>query len=170
MRSKRSPRSNSEFAAADALGRRNSRLPRKNWCGVRLKQLVEDELAPYRSQTNASVEGPDLPLKREPAQALALALHELVTNAVRHGALSTGRGRVAVRWQAAGEIGSAQLKLVWQECGGPTITSPQRQGFGTDLIHRVLRRRLGGRAELSLHSTGAKCEIEVPLVRVACAA
>jgi two-component sensor histidine kinase len=126
MRSKRSPCWNGESAAADAIARRNFRFPR----GIRLRQLVEDELAPYRSQTNASVEGPDLLLKCEPAPTLPLAVHELVTNAVRFGALATGRGRVAVRWHAVGEISSAPLTLIWQECGGPP--PPRRSSAGSE--------------------------------------
>jgi two-component sensor histidine kinase len=85
----------------------------------------------------------------EPAQALAMVFHELVTNAVKYGALSTMRGRLVVRWQVAGEIGSAHLNLVWQEADGPTVTPPKRTGFGTRLINNVVHHELGrpGRAE-----------------------
>ena len=115
-----------------------------------------------------SLEGPDLSLLPDPTQALAMVVHELVTNAVKYGALSTASGRVAVRWEVAGEISSAQLNLVWQEAGGPVVaTRPQRKGFGTRLIHNIVVHELGGRVEASLTPTGAHYEIEVPLARVA---
>jgi two-component sensor histidine kinase len=110
-----------------------------------------------------SVEGPELALIPEPAQALAMVLHELVPNAVKYGALSTANGRVVVRWQVAGE----QLNFVWRETDGPTVATPKRQGFGTRLIHNIVHHELGGRVELSLPPPCVRCEIEVPLARVA---
>jgi hypothetical protein len=121
------------------------------------------ELAPYSSETNVSVEGPDLAVMPNSAQALGMVFHELATNAVKYGALSTANGRVIVRWQA----GSAQLSLVWQEEGGPTVATPKRRGFGSILIENVVRHELGGRLDLSLPPTGVRCEIDVPLARIA---
>ena len=167
MRSRYSRRRSFGFAAGDNLAGPEGRFERRKWKGIRLRELMEEELAPYRRATNASIEGPDLPLRREPAQALAIALHELVTNAVKHGALSTADGRVAVWWQVAGELGSARLNLVWQEADGPAVAAPQEQGLGSRLIRNILHHELGGRAELSLPPTGVRCAIEVPLARVA---
>jgi PAS domain S-box-containing protein len=150
-----------------ALARAQARFNRRNPNAFRLSELVEDEVAPYRSETNVSVEGPGLPLLPEPAQGLAMVLHELVTNAVKYGALSTAGGCVSVRWEVAGEMSAPQLTFVWQEAGGPTVIAPTRQGFGTRLIDTVVRHELGGRVELSLPPTGARCAIEVPLERVA---
>jgi PAS domain S-box-containing protein len=150
----------------NALARTHAHFSCSSRRGTRLRELIEHEFAPYRGQTNVCVEGPDLALNPEPAQALALVFHELVTNAVKYGALSTAEGRVAVRWQVAGEMGSAQLNLVWKEAGGPTVVTPKRQGFGTRLIHNILHHELGGRVELSLPPTGLRCEMEVPLARL----
>jgi two-component sensor histidine kinase len=124
----------------NALARTSARFSGGGRIG-RLRELIEDELAPYRSETNLCVEGPDLALDREPAQALALVLHELVTNAVKYGALSTANGCVVVRWQVAGE--TSQLSLVWQETGGPTVVAPERRGFGSRLIDSVVHHELG---------------------------
>jgi PAS domain S-box-containing protein len=171
-RSRASADSVDAFATAltdrlDALARAHARFIRRHPTGLPLKELVEDEVAPYRSQRNVSVEGPQLHLTPQPAQALAMVLHELVSNAVKYGALSTANGRVAVRWQVAGEIRSAQLSLVWQETDGPTVVGAKQRGFGTRLISNVVHDELGGRVELSLPPTGARCEIEIPLARVA---
>jgi two-component system, chemotaxis family, sensor kinase Cph1 len=154
----------------DALSRAHARFSQSHSTGVWLSELVEGELAPYRTDTNVSVEGPDLPLIPEPAQALTMVLHELVTNAVKHGALSAATGRVSVGWQVVGELSSALLNLVWEERGGPIVISSMRRGFGTRLIDNLVRHELGGRVELSLLPRGVHCEIEVPLARVAGAA
>jgi PAS domain S-box-containing protein len=151
----------------NALARSHARVSRGNWTIASLSELVKDELAPHLSDTNVSVEGPDLPLIPQRAQALTMVLHELVTNAVKYGALSTADGRVTVRWQVAGETDCAHLNLVWQEADGPTVVTPRRRGFGTRLIDNIVRYELGGRVDLSWPPTGARCEVEVPLVRVA---
>jgi two-component sensor histidine kinase len=166
-RSRRSADSVDALAAAitgglDALARAHTRFNQGNLKGIHLTELVDDELAPYRIDTNVSVEGPDLPLNPQAAQALTMVLHELVTNAVKYGALSTAEGRVVVRWQVAG----TEMNFVWQEMDGPAIVTPRRQGFGTRLIDNIVHHELGGRVELSLPSTGVRCEIEVPLARV----
>jgi two-component sensor histidine kinase len=147
----------------NALARTHVRFNGGSQMGGRLRELIEDELSPYRSQTNVCVEGPDLALRPEPAQALALVLHELVTNAVKYGALSTADGRVAVRWRVAGDTAAPQLSLVWEEAGGPIVVTPKRQGFGTRLIQNLLHHELGSRVELSLPPTGLRFEMEVPL-------
>ena len=154
----------------DALSRAHARSSQSNSTGVRLRELVEGELAPYRTNTNVSMEGPDLPLMPEPAMALTMVCHELVTNAVKHGAFSTAEGRVSVGWQVVGELSSAQLNFVWEETGGPVVVVPSRRGFGTRLIDNIVHHELGGRAERSLLPRGVRCEIEVPLARVAGAA
>jgi PAS domain S-box-containing protein len=149
----------------NALVRSHARLSRSNGKSATFRELLEDELTPHRSETNVWMEGPELPLNPESAHALAMILHELVTNAVKYGALSTTDGRVAVRWDVAGEISSAQLRLIWQESEGPTIATTKQQGFGTRLIHNIVQHELGGRSELSLPPTGARCDIEIPLAR-----
>jgi two-component system CheB/CheR fusion protein len=148
----------------DAMARTHTRLSRSD--STELRSLVEEELAPYRSETNACVEGPDLAISPEAARALGMVMHELATNAVKYGALSNDDGQVAVGWQLTGQDASVQLKLVWQETGGPPVAAPKRQGLGTRLIRDLLRHELGGQVELSLPPTGMRCEIEMPLARV----
>jgi PAS domain S-box-containing protein len=144
-----------------AMARAHARLSRGNSAGLR--EVVEDELAPYQSQTNATVEGPDVVLIPRAAQALGMVFQELATNAVKYGALSTAEGRVAVRWHLTGENCSAQLNVVWQEEGGPTVAAPKGEGFGTRLIQILLRHDLGGQVEQSFAPAGARCEFQIPL-------
>jgi PAS domain S-box-containing protein len=130
---------------------------------AKLRELVEEELAPYESQTSTIVEGPNVAIIPDASQALGMVFHELATNAAKYGALSTTEGRVAVRWRLTAENGSAQLSVVWHEEGGPTVVAPKREGFGTRLIQNLLRHDLGGHVELSFPPSGARCEFEIPL-------
>ncbi|SFJ57560.1 HWE histidine kinase domain-containing protein [Methylobacterium brachiatum] len=108
--------------------------------------------------------GPDLLIGPSAALSLALMLHELGTNAVKYGALSTETGRVAVRWEtgcdAAGDDG---FTLVWRESGGPPVAPPRRRGFGSRLIERGLAGAVGGRAELDFARDGLVCTLTAPL-------
>jgi PAS domain S-box-containing protein len=146
-----------------ALARAHARLTRSNWTGSALRELVEEELAPYRSPTNVSLEGPDAVLSPEAGQALGMVFHELATNAAKYGALSASEGQVTVRWQLTGDNDSAQLKVVWQEVGGPSVSVQGRQGFGSRLIRNLLRHELDAQVELSLAPAGVRCEMEIPL-------
>jgi two-component sensor histidine kinase len=93
-----------------------------------------------------------------------MALHELATNALKYGALSTPGGRVDVQWRVENDAtASEQMSIEWTERGGPTVTPPGRRGFGSDLIERGLARQFGGAAKLSFESTGLRCRIIAPL-------
>jgi two-component sensor histidine kinase len=149
-----------------AMARAHARLSRGNSKGAGLRELVKEELAPYQSQINATVEGPDLVIIPNAAQALGMVFQELATNALKYGALSTPAGRVAVRWELSGENGATQLNLVWQEAGGPSVAAPTREGYGTRLIRNLVRHELGGQVELRLAPAGVCCEFQLPLARV----
>src|SRR5690606_31493273 len=95
--------------------------------------------------------------------ALGLALHELATNAAKYGALSTGSGRIRVAWDLEHRDGRRQVRLRWQERGGPPVRPPTRHGFGTTLIKRSFEYELGGSADLSFASDGMRCEASFPL-------
>ncbi|TDH60501.1 PAS domain S-box protein [Dankookia rubra] len=160
-----------------ALARAHDRLSEGGWAaGAELRLLLETELAPYLSAAGpaagprAMLDGPPVQLEPGSAVALALALHEMVTNAVRHGALSTPAGRVEVRWQIAqfqSEYRSAEgarLRIEWLERGGPPLAGPPAQrGFGSRLLERNLPRQLGGEVELRFDPAGLQAAISVPL-------
>ena len=135
-------------------------LATSRWAGASLHTLVTDELKPYclRDKLRVSANGPDLTLKPQKAQLMAMALHELTTNAVKYGALSVPAGCVRVEWL----IGpNGKFILRWIEMGGPTVTPPTRQGFGTRVLDGALRGQLHGASRFDWRETGLVCEIEV---------
>ena len=148
------------MAAAHAL------LSESRWHGVGLTDLVRHQLAPYATAGNAAVSGPDVMLSAAETQALAMVIHELVTNAAKYGALSTPSGSVSLDWDhMPGTDGAARLLMTWHETGGPPVAAPSRPGYGTSLIRDLIPHELGGKVELELASAGVTCRIEIPLRR-----
>ena len=129
-----------------------------------LKELLERTLKPYSEGGTAIVieEGQTVPLETSRTTSLSLILHELATNAVKYGALSTETGTIHVRWQIE-EASARHLRLIWRESGGPSVTPPATTGFGTRLIEFAVRYDLGGRVELNYAPTGLVVEIVTPL-------
>jgi two-component sensor histidine kinase len=122
---------------------------------------VTSALAPHRSaDRRINISGPDVELQPKPALALALAVHELATNAVKYGALST-KGKVSVHWSNDAESG---FRFSWTESGGPTVVEPTRKGFGSRLIERILAADFGGDARTYYRPDGVVCELIAPLV------
>src|SRR5262249_35152480 len=137
------------MAAAHAL------LSKGRWHGVSVADLIRDQLAPYAMGANVTLDGPNVTLTAAAAQALAMVIHELVTNAVKHGALSRLGGRVSVDWAAAARpAGAARLTVEWREIGGPPVTSSIQSGFGTGLIRELIPHELGGTTDLAFDRDG----------------
>jgi two-component sensor histidine kinase len=122
-------------------------------------------VAPYRHrETNRFiVNGPELRLSPRMTLALAMALQELVTNAVKYGALSTDAGQVDITWTTGEKEDGPRLVLTWRERGGPTVRAPARRGFGTRLIERSLAEDLDGTVAIEFASTGVVCTVDAPL-------
>jgi len=134
------------------------------WRGADLMALVHSQLAPYATDANMTIAGTDITLDPSATQALAMVLHELVTNAVKHGALSIPGGRVSVSWEPRLNGNAARnLILVWREAGGPPVTTSNQPGYGTALIRELIPLELDGTVELVFASDGAHCRIEFPL-------
>ncbi len=147
-----------------ALARAHDVLTRENWEGAELREIIMQVLEPYRRLAGERFEirGPHLRLYPSMALALAMALHELATNASKYGALSVPRGRVSIRWTlTTGNL--PNLSLRWQENHGPSVLPPTRRGFGTKLIERSLASDLGGHVRLNYDPSGVICGIEAPL-------
>lgn len=144
-----------------ALARALSMLAQRRWEGAELRELLEGELAPFRNAAVAAdLEGPRVLVDAHQAQPLCMALHELATNAVKYGALSTPGGRVQVRWHVAG----GRLHLGWREVGGPAMSGPPAgRGFGSRVIEQTIQGQLGGRVERQWLPDGLACTITLPL-------
>src|ERR1700730_14346116 len=111
-----------------------------------MAELVRRELAAHASNSNTKVDGPEVMLNAEAGQAMAMVIHELVTNATKYGALSTQAGHVSVRWYRQLN-GSAQLVLVWQETGGPRVKA-RKSGYGTGVVRDLVAYEFGGTVDL----------------------
>jgi two-component sensor histidine kinase len=130
-----------------------------SWQGAEIGKLVDEELAPYSVGHQIALYGSKIQLQPATAQTLALALHELVTNSAKYGALSTLAGRLCIKW----EIQTDTLMLVWEESGGPEVQKPTSRGFGTRSVIASIESQLGGRAEFDWRSEGLICRLSVPL-------
>jgi PAS domain S-box-containing protein len=158
------------FAAAfsgrlAALAAAHTLLARARWSGARLHALIEELLAPHRESDRAgvSIEGDDVSLEPTAALTLGLALHELTTNAVRHGALTRPSGQIEIRAQVSAGGQGRRLLVTWCERGGPSIAAPPRHGFGLTLIERGLAYQLQGSAVLEFRPHGLRCTLDFPL-------
>jgi len=149
-----------------ALARAQTMLAEGRWRGADLRALLEGELAPFlHAGTRLAFGGPRVMVPAAAAQPLAMALHELATNAMKYGALSTEAGGLAVSWRVEpAEHGPPMLLLRWMETGGPAILRPPaRKGFGGRVLDGTIRSQLGGQVTLAWQPTGLVCEIAVPL-------
>ncbi|SOE01674.1 PAS domain S-box protein [Caenispirillum bisanense] len=143
-----------------ALARAHGLLATARWTGGDLRRLAEDELAPYldAAAERATLDGPAVTLAPDAVQPVAMILHELATNAVKHGALSGPTGRVAVAWHM-GEDGD--LRLTWEETGGPPVPgAPSRRGFGSGMIQRAAR-QLRGESAKDWRVGGVVCTVRI---------
>lgn len=139
-----------------ALANTHSLFAKSGWAGAELRTLVLQELSPY-GQTRFEVDGPDLAFEPLMAQALALCLHELTTNAAKFGALSVSAGRVRVAWSRPA---GGRLTLRWSESGGPLVERPTRRGFGTKMLDTFMEMK--GQIRQDWRPEGLLCEITMP--------
>lgn len=142
-----------------ALSRANALLSSERWKGAALADLVRGELRAHVESDAFTLNGPDLMLAAPAVQPIGMLLHELVSNAQRHGALSRPRGRVAVRWA---EEKDGSLSFDWRELGGPTVKAPARLGLGLVLSRQIIEEQLGGRLQLSWQPEGLALETRFP--------
>jgi PAS domain S-box-containing protein len=139
-----------------AMSNVHSLFVESRWIGAEVSAIAKQELAPYLDEQAARIhmEGPEIVLEPSAAQAVAVVLHELATNASKYGALSDAKGQIRLTWSRS----EGQLALRWTELGGPTVHAPEREGFGSRLIEGTIR-QLGGKARFDWRSEGLVCEI-----------
>jgi PAS domain S-box-containing protein len=127
------------------------------WAGAELHELVTQELAPYRrgDGTRVKIEGPNLLLEPNAAQTIAVVCHELATNAAKYGALSVADGRIVVAWTSTSD---GRLVLRWNETGGPPVTTPTREGFGTRVMEKMVQQSKG-EVRFDWRPEGLACEL-----------
>lgn len=148
-----------------ALAGAHDVLIRDSWEGATLDEVVGVALRPFGTEQAGrfACGGPTVHLTSRVALAFAMALHELATNAVKYGALSTDAGSVLLTWDILDGIGSDRLRFRWQESGGPTVTPPTRTGFGSRMIERALAVEIGGSAEIDYRPAGILFQATAPL-------
>ncbi len=146
-----------------ALSRAHDLLMRTNWEATDLHEIVRQSLAPLcakQPDNRLTIEGPAVLIPADRAASWSMALHELCTNALKHGAFKTGVGEVNIEW---GSPERGRLRFRWSELGGPPVTVPQHRGFGLRLIES-LGRELAGSANIRFDPIGIICTIDAPIL------
>ncbi|PWC26356.1 PAS domain S-box protein [Teichococcus aestuarii] len=165
------------FAAAvearvAALARAHSLLAQEGWLAADLRTVAERELAAhsrqYEQEEAIILSGPPCRLSSTAVQPMAMVLHELATNAVKHGALSAPGGKVQLAWRL--DTCAGLLCLQWAESGGPPVAQPTRRGFGSRVIEATIRSQLGGTLAWHWERTGLICDISIPLAKASATA
>jgi two-component sensor histidine kinase len=134
------------------------------WSGAMLHDLVNGELAPFGARVIAV--GPAVHVNAQMSQHLAMALHELATNAVKYGALSQASGSVRVEWRVFSREEEQRFRLCWRETGGPPVCKPAREGFGQKLLRRLLGSALSAQPTIEYAPEGLRYRFECELSRI----
>lgn len=145
-----------------ALSATHDLLSQSDWDDAPVDEIVRNEVAPYLQdeEDHIVMKGPATRLAPNDALSLGLAVHELVTNAAKYGALTTPEGRAHVSWRYRDE---QTLEFNWRESGGPTVSKPEKRGFGMDLLERVVSHELNTKVELRFEPGGLICTLFVPV-------
>ena len=144
-----------------SLSNAHAVLTQRSWDSADLHEVITVAVAPHRTpeRERFAIRGPILRLGPKAAVALSMAVHELCTNATKYGALSTDSGQIEVTWSSDQD----RFRWVWHEQGGPPVAVPQRTGFGSRLIERMLAAQLSGQVKMKYEPTGLVCTIDAPL-------
>ena len=144
-----------------ALSRAHDLLTGENWQDASLHEIVAQTAEPFRSHRDRiHARGPEIRLSPRMALDLAMVLHELVTNAVKHGALSNATGETDLTWSVDRRSEPPRLTMRWEERGGPSVQVPMRRGFGTRLIERGFAH---GEVRIAFAPNGIVCGIDAPI-------
>src|SRR5262245_17520920 len=150
-----------------ALSKAHDQLTMHHWESADLREVLSGSLAPYvgANQERVLLRGEDVELRPRAVLTLAMAFHELATNAAKYGALSVSTGRIEIHWRPVRLADDKQsvLRIDWLEKGGPPVAYPRQRSFGSKLIEGSIAAELGGTARLTFASEGLHCEIAIPL-------
>lgn len=146
-----------------ALSAAHDVLTRESWESAGLHDVVDAAQRAHASPGRMLVHGSALRLEPETALALAMALHELCTNAAKYGALSGLTGQVSLDWTVTGHEDRRRLVLTWRERGDPVVTTPKQRGFGSRLVESALAQELRGEVRILFEPEGMTCIIDAPL-------
>jgi two-component sensor histidine kinase len=153
-----------------AMSEAHGLLMKDNWQSAGMRDVVAAATLPFNNEAapQFAITGPDFQVKAKAVLSLSMALHELCTNAVKYGALKTGDGGVAIDWTIdPGDTPEASVfRLRWAEKGGPPVVAPQKFGFGSKMIERVLGYELEATVETAYAETGVTCTLVAPLDRI----
>jgi two-component system CheB/CheR fusion protein len=147
-----------------AIAKAHSLLTQSGRGELLLRALVQTELAPYdRATGNVEISGSAVSLTPKAGMALAMAIHELASNAAKYGSLSNASGRLSVTWAVEQRPHGPVLVLNWSETGGPVVAAPTHRGFGTTLIERGLAHELDAEVTQAFLPEGLRCTIAIPM-------
>lgn len=169
MRSNAAPQEIAEIlkSRVTALSRSHDLLSRERWKSAGMWDIVRETLEPFRLKDERAdriiINGANVRFPPKAAVALAIVINELATNAVKYGALSTEKGTIKIDWKIELTPSAPQLALTWQEAGGPTVTSPQKLGFGVRVIERGLAHELNATSQVEFLPDGVVCKIRIPM-------
>jgi two-component sensor histidine kinase len=148
-----------------ALGVAQDLLVSERWTGAGCRTLIEHAVRAFQSKSldQFEITGDNITVSSGPAIALSMVIHELCTNAIKHGALSAPAGHVSISWSIFSKDNQKRFKLHWKEGGGPPVHEPSRKSFGSRLIEQALPGQLQGEARLRFEPDGLSCEVNIPL-------
>lgn len=153
-----------------AMSEAHGLLMKDNWQSAGMRDIVAAATLPFANEVTPqfAITGPDFQVKAKAVLSLSMALHELCTNAVKYGALKSGDGRVDIDWTVdhGDKPENSVFRLNWAEKGGPPVVAPQKFGFGSKMIERVLGYELEAKVETKYAETGVICTLVAPLDRI----
>jgi PAS domain S-box-containing protein len=150
----------------DALADIHHAMARSDWTDIDVPTLVESALAAYGEAPRVIMAGESIRVPLEVGRVLGMVLHELATNAAKHGSLSSREGKVSVHWRHEDRKDAPALVLEWAESGGPPVSHSGGHGYGMRIIEDLVPYELGGRANVTFAERGLCCNIEIPLASV----
>lgn len=146
-----------------ALGVSHDLLIRESWTGAGCRTLIENAILAFQTEglKQFTIQGSNLAISSGPAVALSMVIHELCTNALKYGALSTPDGRVSITWSV--DPLAERFKLEWVETGGPHVEEPMKKNFGSRFIEQALPGQMHGEARLIFNPSGLSCDVNIPI-------